>query len=91
MIMADDPHRRWRKSEVFAALEEHGWLPEGRTPDKQLTNRITEMVRRGELERHGQGVIALPSARADLFHADDIEQQTGSSNGSTAHEASNAD
>jgi hypothetical protein len=57
MILTEEP-RRWRKRELYEELEHRGWLPEGKTPDKQITNRLTEMARRGEIKRHGPGVVS---------------------------------
>ena len=57
LILGEQP-RKWSKKELLAELRSRGWLPGGQTPDKQLTNRLTEMKRRGEVVRHEAGVYS---------------------------------
>jgi len=76
MIMSED-RRRWRKPELLAELKKREWLPAGKTPDKQMTNRLSEMVVQELIIRHSPGVFSIAAT-------DDSTQATRPGDGETA-------
>ena len=58
MILAETP-RPWRMTELRDELILREWWPQGATPERQLTNRVTGLVKRGDVVRPSRGVVAL--------------------------------
>lgn len=58
-VMAEDPERTWKKSEIMAQLKNHGWEPRGGKPSSQLATRLSEMRERGEVHRESVGYYRL--------------------------------
>jgi hypothetical protein len=58
-VMAEDPERVWKKSEIMAQLKNHGWEPKGGKPSSQLATRLAEMIGRGEVRRVSVGHYTL--------------------------------
>jgi hypothetical protein len=60
VIMAESPTTRWRAPELFGALSERGWSPNGKHGEDILRGMLSTMRKDKEVVRVGYGVYALP-------------------------------
>jgi hypothetical protein len=57
-VMSERPGR-WLKSDLVRELERRDWMPGGKYARGQVTSRLGEMVKRGELIRYAPGEYSL--------------------------------
>lgn len=59
-VLTDGPRgRAWSPVEVHAALDERGWAPDTAHPRSQISNRLSDLVRSGQVEKTGKGRYVL--------------------------------
>jgi len=58
--MRSAPGSEWPNSEVIAALDRHGWGPQGNNAAHIVRSKLAEMARMGELKNVARGTYMLP-------------------------------
>jgi hypothetical protein len=74
LVMATNPAKVWKKSEIMDALKRRGWEPKGTKPSSQLATRFAEMIEKDELVRVAVGHYRLPTPD-DLDRAAEARDQ----------------
>lgn len=63
-VLGTAPERFWKVSEIYKQLEIKGWLPKAEDPRKSLSATLSNLVKRGRIERGPRAQYRLPRNEA---------------------------
>lgn len=75
LLVLAEREGRWLKTDLIRELDRRDWMPHGKNPKNQITSRLSELVGRGEVIRHGPGEYSLGAKTARGTGLGDRQEQ----------------